>query len=224
MAVLAAATVVRAAPGDPQVVDISKQVADMGKKLNDLTAKGKQAKDGKLAALANCGYGPAQQTFAQWGDPSDYALGPQGDLSTTSGWGLKNVTLVKDHDPYTPGATSLLFSDGGSEAVTPVMCVNLDNPTLRVFLADKGGNGKADLEVDVIYQNLDGGTSKLQVAHLKVNDQWQPSVVIPIGANLLAAASASGWTPVAFDFKVHGLQKNETFTLDGIWVDPCRSR
>jgi hypothetical protein len=47
---------------------------------------------------------------------------------------------------------------------------------------------------------------------------------IPIGVNLLAAASANGWTPVAFDFKVHGLQKGEAFSLDGIYVDPWASR
>jgi hypothetical protein len=48
--------------------------------------------------------------------------------------------------------------------------------------------------------------------------------VIPIGVNLLSAASASGWTPVSFDFKVHGLQKDETFSLEGVYVDPCMSR
>ena len=49
-------------------------------------------------------------------------------------------------------------------------------------------------------------------------------MVIPIGVNLLATASANNWTPVAFDFKVHGLQKNESFSLDGVYVDPWASR
>jgi hypothetical protein len=57
-----------------------------------------------------------------------------------------------------------------------------------------------------------------------VSDEWQPSVVIPIGVNFLSTASAYGWTPVAFKFKVHGLQKGETFSIDGLYVDPWRSR
>ena len=104
------------------------------------------------------------------------------------------------------------------------MCVNVNHPTLRLFLADQGGNGKATLQVKVIYEGLDGHAHQLSVANLKVNEHCQPSVVIPIGLNLLAAASASGWTPVAFDFKVHGLQKGEAFSLDGIYVDPWASR
>ena len=206
-----------------QLVDISRQIGDMQKKLAELQAKGQAARTGKLADAADCGFGDSSQLFLPWGDPAQYSLAPQGDLSSTSGWSLKNVDLSSDHDPFSPGSSSLLFARGDSEAVTPVMCVNLDNPTLRVFVADRGGNGKALLQVKVIYEGLDGHPHKLTIANLKVGDSWQPSVVMPMGVNLLAAASGSGWTPVAFDFTVHGLQKGETFSLDGVYVDPMRS-
>jgi hypothetical protein len=39
-----------------------------------------------------------------------------------------------------------------------------------------------------------------------------------------SAASARGVTAVAFDFKVEGLQKNETLSLDGFYVDPFLPR
>ena len=224
IAVLAATLGVGAARSDSggQLVDISHQIADMQNKLADLAAKGQYARAGKLSALADCGFGPSSQVFLPWGDPAGYSLVPQGDLSSTSDWSLKNVDLADDHDPFSPGATSLVLAKGDSEAVTPVMCVNVDNPSLRLFLADRGGNGKARLQVKVLYENLDGSTHNLMLANLSVDDQWQPSVVIPLGVNLLSAASASGWTPVAFDFKVHGLQKGETFALDGVYVDPLR--
>lgn len=209
---------------DTQLVDISHQLGDMQKKLNELQSKGQLAKAGKLAAVADCGYGDSSQVFLPWGDLASYALVPQGDLADTSGWTFKNVGVTDEHDPFTPGAHSLLFSKGDSEAITPAMCVNLDNPTLRLFLADRGGNGKSHLEVNVIYEDLDGHPHDLTLARLKVDAAWQPSVVVPIGVNLLSAASASGWTPVSFDFKVHGLQKGETFSLDGVYVDPSRSR
>jgi hypothetical protein len=214
----------RADGGDGQLVDISHQMADMQKKLAELHARGATAKTGKLAAAADCSFGEPSQVFLPWGDPANYSLVPQGDLSSTSGWSLKNVELSPDHDPFSPGSGSLLLAKGDSEAVTPVMCVSLDHPTLRLFLADRGGNGKANLQVKVIYEGVDGHTHDLTLANLKVDEEWQPSVVIPIGVNLLATASANNWTPVAFDFKVHGLQKNETFSLDGVYVDPWASR
>jgi hypothetical protein len=217
-------TAVALADDDGQLVDISHQVSDLQRKLDELRAKGQAAKTGKLADAADCSFGAPGQVFLPWGDPADYSLVPQGDLSDTSGWSLKNVGIAPDHDPFTPGSTSLLLARGDSEAVTPVMCVSLDNPTLRLFLADRGGNGKANLQVKIIYEGLDGHVRNLPVANLRVDDQWQPSVVIPIGVNLLAAASANGWTPVAFDFKVHGLQKDESFALDGVYVDPWASR
>jgi len=210
--------------GDPQLVDISHQIGDMQKKLRELESKGRVAREGKLAAAAACGFGASSRVFLPWGDVADYGLIPQGDLSNTSDWSFKNVSVVADHDPFTAGSQSLLFTKGDSEAATPVMCVNLDHPTLRLFAADRGGNGKAHLEVNVLYEDLDGHVRDLTLARLKVGQAWQPSVVIPIGVNILSVASVNGWTPVSFDFKVHGLQKGETFSVDGVYVDPHASR
>jgi hypothetical protein len=210
--------------GDPQLVDISHQVGDMQKKLFELESKGRVAREGKLAAAAECGFGAPSQVFLPWGDFADYGLIPQGDLADTSGWSFKNVAVVDDHDPFTAGSRSLLFTKGDSEAATPVMCVNLDHPTLRIFAADRGGNGKAHLEVKVLYEALDGHVHDLTLARLKVGEAWQPSVVIPIGVNILSVASVNGWTPVSFDFKVHGLQKGETFSVSSVYVDPHASR
>ena len=213
------------ASGDEsQLVDVSHQLGDLGKKLAQLQAQGRWARQGKLAAAAECGFDEPSQVFAPWGDLAGYSLIPSGDLGDLSGWTLKNVTLSDEHDPFTPGAGSLQFAKGDAEALTPVMCVSLDNPTLRLFLADRGGNGKAHLDVRVLYEDLAGKPHTLTVAKLKVDESWQPSVVIPIGVNMLSVASVEGWTPVAFDFKVHGLQKGETFVLDGVYVDPCWSR
>jgi hypothetical protein len=208
---------------DDQVVDISKQLNDMQKKLDELRSKGRTARQGKLAAAAECGFGAPSQVFRAWDDDAEYSLIPQGDLANTDGWTFKNVAVAPEADPFGGGA-SLFFAKGDSQAVTPVMCVNLEHPTLRMFLADRGGNGKAHLEVKVLYEGLDGKAHDLTVARLKVGEDWQPSVVVPIGANVLSVASANGWTPVAFELKVHGLQKGETFSVGGIYVDPCQSR
>ena len=224
LAAFVAAGSVRAETGDDQLLDFSKQMADIQKKVDDLQSRGQSSRTGKLSAAATCGFGSPSQVFLPWGDPATYTLAPQGDLSSTSRWSLKNVEPSLDHDPFVDGAGSLLFAKGDSEAVTPVMCMNVDNPSIRLFLADRGGNGKAKLQVKVLYEGVDGGVHNLTIARLHVDDEWQPSVVIPMGVNLLAAVSAQGWTPVAFDFRVQGLQKGETFSLDGLYVDPWGSR
>ena len=207
-----------------QLVDNSHQLGDLQKKLGELRSRGQLAKAGRLSATADCGFEEPSQVFLPWGDLAGYSLIPQGDLNDTSEWELKNVTHSDEQDPVTNGAGSLVFTKGDSEAVTPVMCVSLDHPTLRLFLADRGGNGKAHLDVSVIYEGLDGNDHDLTLARLKVGPTWEPSLVMPIGVNLLSAASARGWTPVAFEFDVHGLQKGERFSLGGVYVDPLRSR
>ncbi len=144
------------APDSSQLVDTSHQVTQIQQQIAQLQAKGQTARAGKLtaAAASACGFQNASQVFLPWGDPASYALAPQGDLSTTTGWSFKHVTVATDHDPYTAGAGSLLFAQGDSEAVTPAMCVDLTNPTIRLFMKDTGGNGKSDIKVDVLYGDL----------------------------------------------------------------------
>jgi hypothetical protein len=207
-----------------QLVDTSHQVNDIQNKIAQLQAKGQQARSGKLAAAATCGFQNPSQVFAPWGDSANYALAPQGDLSTTTGWSFKNTTVAANHDPFTAGTNSLLFAQGDSEAVTPAMCVDLTNPTIRLFIKDSGGNGKSDVKVDVLYEDLNGNIQHLTLAKLRASSSWAPSITIPIAVNILSAASARGVTAVAFDFKVEGLQKNETLSLDGFYVDPFLAR
>jgi hypothetical protein len=224
-----AASSARADSGTPpaptsQLVDTSHQVTDIQKQIGQMQAKGQAARSGKLAAGATCGFQNASQIFAPWGDPASYALAPQGDLATTTGWTFKHTVLAADHDPFTPATSSLLFAQGDSEAISPAMCVDLSNPTMRFFLKDTGGTGKSDVKVDVLYEDLNGNIQHLTLAKLRVGPAWAPSITIPIAVNILSTANASGLTAVAFDFKVEGLQKNETLSLDGFYVDPFLSR
>jgi hypothetical protein len=207
-----------------QLVDTSHQVDDIENKIAQLQARGQSARSGKLAAAATCGFQNPSQVFAPWGDSASYALAPQGDVSTTTGWSFKHTTVAADHDPFTAGTNSLLFAQGDSEAVTPAMCVDLTNPTIRLFMKDTGGNGKSDVKVDVLYEDLNGNIQHLTLAKLRAGSSWSPSITIPIAVNILSAASARGVTAVAFDFKVEGLQKNETLSLDGFYVDPFLAR
>jgi hypothetical protein len=209
---------------DPQLLDVSKQVSGIEKKMNDLLAHGRWATAGKLLQDADCGYGEPAQVFASWGDNAMYTLAPQGDLSATDGWTLsKQATVAPSSDPFSGATHSLQFAKG-AEAATPAMCVNLDNPTIRFFVRDLGGNGKAQLKVDVLYEDFSGHVKHLTIAKLRAGSEWQPSVIVPMYMNMLAAASSSGLTAVAFRFKAEGLQKDETLSISSLLVDPFSSR
>jgi hypothetical protein len=210
--------------GDSQILDVSKQVSGIQKHLDDLLAHGRWARAGKLVSSADCSYGAAEQVFLPWADDAVYELAPQGDFSTTSGWTLsKGTAVVPGGDPFTGVGQSLALGKDG-QAATPAMCVNLSNPTIRFFTRDVGGNGKADLKVDVLYEDFDGHVKHLTIARVRAGSEWQPSVIVPFYMNLLAAASSSGVTAVAFQFKAEGLQKDESLSISSLYVDPFNSR
>jgi hypothetical protein len=222
-----AATAAKADDGtgdDAQLEDVSKQVSSIERKMDELLAHGQWARAGTLLAGADCGFGDPSSRFAAWGDDASYVLAPQGDLSATDGWTLnKQATVVPLADPFSGAQQSLQFAKG-AEAATPAMCVNLDNPTIRFFIRDRGGNDKSQLKIDVLYEDFGGHVKHLTIAKLRAGSEWEPSVILPMYMNVLALASPSGVTAVAFRFKAEGLQKNETLSISSLYVDPFRSR
>jgi hypothetical protein len=222
-AAAAAPGVAADSPGE-QLVDVSKQVASIQKKMDDLRAHGRWSRRGELLEGADCGYGDAARIFAPWADIAMYALAPQGDFSPSDDWTLdKEATVVDGADPYSGAGRSLELAKG-AEAASPAMCVNLDNPTIRFFAKDVGGNGKSNLKVDVLYEDFDGHVKHLTVAKLRLGTEWQPSAIVPMYMNFLALASPDGVTAVAFNFKAEGLQKDETLSISSLYVDPFSSR
>jgi hypothetical protein len=229
MAFLATAATSASAGGgtagdDAQLLDVSKQVEGIEKKMNDLLARGQWARAGRLLSGADCGFAEPSPFFAAWGDMAGYALAPEGDLSTTDGWTFnKQATVVPGADPFSGAAQSLQLAKG-AEAATPAMCVNLDHPTIRFFVRDIGGNEKSHLKVDVLYEDFGGHVKHLTIAKLKAGDDWQPSLIVPMYMNMLALAAPNGLTAVAFRFKAQGVQKDEALSISGIYVDPFSSR
>jgi hypothetical protein len=223
-AVTASAAMAESGSAGSQLLDVSHRVGDLQKKMNELLGRGQQARAGKLLLGAECGYDDPSAVFAAWGDPALYALAPGGDLSSTEDWTLdKRARVVTDADPFSGAAQSLELPKD-AEAGTPAMCVNLDNPTLRFFARDVGGNGKSNLKVDMLYEDFDGHVKHMTVAKLRVGSEWQPSLILPIYVNMLALASPTGLTAVALEFKAEGLQKDEVLSISSIYVDPFSSR
>ena len=207
---------------DAQLEDVSKQVLSIENKIEELLSHGRWARAGALLASADCSYDDPSSQFAAWGDDASYVLAPQGDLSATDGWTLnKQATVVSSTDPFSGASHSLQLSKG-AQAGTPAMCVTLDNPTIRFFVKDSGGNEKSQLKVEVLYEDFDGHIRRLTIARLRAGSEWEPSLILPIYMNVLALASPSGVTAVAFRFKAEGLQNDETLSISSLYVDPLK--
>ena len=212
-----------ASANDEELVDVSKKMSEIQKKMDDLRGKGRWARRGELSAAAICGDRASSQVFASWGDAAEYVPAPQGDAEDISAWDLDDdVSIVQENAPFSSGFRSLLLNDGG-EAVTPVMCISAFHPTIRFFAANTG-SPESTLEVEVIYEDLDGHRKKLKIARLRGSEDWRPSLVVPIHVNRLAAASEDGLTAVALKFKAKDVKsKGRGWKLDDLYVDPWKS-
>jgi hypothetical protein len=212
---------------DDELVDVSKTTSEIQKKLHELRGKGRSARKGELSAAAVCGDDSTSQVFAPWGDTADYTRAPEGDLESTGGWELdkNDVTVIDENSPFSAGSKSLLLGDKG-EAVTPVMCISTAHPTIR-FFAQNTGSPESTLEIEVLYENVDGHTKKLRVAKLRGSDEWRPTRIVPIHVNVLAAASEDGLTAIALKFKakdVRSKERHRGWKIDDVLVDPFKAR
>jgi hypothetical protein len=89
------------------------------------------------AASSGCSAPPVSQAFLPWGDQNDYFLAQGGDFESTSGWTFSGgARLVSGSEPFVatgkPGKTSLSMPTGGV-ALSPVLCLTPDNPSIRFF-------------------------------------------------------------------------------------------
>jgi hypothetical protein len=216
--------VAHAGGDDEAIIDVSKTVSSIEKKMDELRSRGRWAREGALSLGAVCREEVAAPVFAPWGDSANFVPAPEGDFESPSAWTLnKHASLSTQNSPFSSGASSLLLGDKG-EAVSPAMCVSALHPTFR-FFAVNGASAESKLEVEILYEGLDGKVKNLKVARLSGGDSWMPSLTIPLHVNMLAAASEDGLTAVAFKFKTYGAKtKDGGWLIDDVFVDPFLSR
>jgi hypothetical protein len=225
LSALALAVVSTAQAGDEEeLINVSKAVSSLEKKMDELRAHGRWAREGALSLSAVCDDYEPSQVFAPWGDLASYVPAPEGDLESSAGWTLnKHASLSAQNSPFSAGGTSLFLGEKG-EAISPAMCVSVLHPTFRFFTLN-GATAESKLEVEVLYEGLDGKVKKLKLARLAGGSSWAPSRVIPLHVNMIAAASEDGFTAVAFKFKAHGAKSEDGgWLIDDLLVDPFLSR
>src|SRR3954454_11093642 len=174
-----------------------------------------------VKSATNCTTPPLEQPFTHWGDNSSYVLAPQGSFeSGAGGWSLQNAAVTSGNESYNVGGASdshsLKIAPGGS-AVTPTICVGLDRPTLRFFARSSGGLlGLSTMAVSVRVETSLGLLAELPIGVVLPSGSWQPSLPLPILANLLPLLPGQ-MTPVQFRFTP---LLGATFWVDDVYVDP----
>jgi hypothetical protein len=176
-----------------------------------------------VKTVTNCDAQIFEQPFLRWADPMNYVLAPAGTLeSSTSQWSLTGgAKVVAGNEPFyvhAPKEASSLSLPAGSSATTRAMCVGLDHPTLRFFVRNQGTT-VSSLRVDVLFEDATGVVRTLTVGTVAgTASSWQPSIPMPIVANLLPLLPGQ-LTPVSFRFTPAG----GSWTIDDVYVDPRRS-
>jgi len=168
--------------------------------------------------VARCEGRVIEQPFTAWEDPADYFLAPDGDFSAgAAGWGLDGATVVEDNEPWNVHGSETAAAvriDSGASATSPLICVGLDDPTMR-FFARSTGDAAGTLDVEVLYTDGDGNEQALTIGTQTADGalEWTPVAPLPITANTYEMM-------VAFRFTAHGT--DSSWLIDDVYVDPYR--
>jgi hypothetical protein len=171
--------------------------------------------------LPTCG--TASPVFAGVdGDRSSYfAFANNGFESGANGWSLgRGAYVTNGNEPWYAngnGSHSLALAPGAS-ATSPSFCVNLLDPSGRMFARALGAND--DLQVQVIFHGLTGNlTGILNVGSLSAGDydSWRPSERFN---SLLALPLLTRYAQI----RVTNTGSRGTWQIDDAFIDPCLSR
>jgi hypothetical protein len=174
-----------------------------------------------VSSATSCDAQTYEQPFLPWADVANYVLAPGGTFENgATGWTLSGgasvVTGDEPFDVHAAGETQGLSLPAGSSATSGSMCVGIEHPTLRLF-ARNTGFVLSTLKVEVLFEDASGDVHSLPIGLLTASSSFQPTVVMPVVANLLTLLPDER-TAVAFRFTPHG----GNWRIDDVYVDPYR--
>ncbi len=167
------------------------------------------------------------QAFKQVdGDPNCYFLAPGGNFEGGApGWTLAGgAALVAGNN--TAGGdivsnTTSLSLPAGSSATSPLVTVTALDPWLR-FFARNTGAASSRLGVTVLFTLPNGKPGSLLIAKVSASGTWKATAAYSYVMNVLANASPTGTTNVAFRFAP--LDSAGKWRIDDLWIDPLKHR
>jgi hypothetical protein len=198
---------------------------------------------GRMLSLAAAGVaalalaGPAQAActqpastplFSAFGDGASYFLAPDGGFEAGAGSWLKTSAVsVNDNEPWhvTGGSKGLLLKGGGASATSPGTCVDLANPSVRLFYKSTptGGVDSSYLMVEAMLTSKIGTTTTI-LGTVNPNTAWAPTPVFDLrgatNAHLHSGIAGNDTATLKLRFTV--MNSGSSYTLDDVAVDPFR--
>jgi hypothetical protein len=179
-----------------------------------------------VQSATSCDDQALSQPFVRWLDPLSYTVAPGGGFEAGGpAWKLAgNAAVVAGNEPYYVGGkdhTRSLRLPSGSSVTSPVMCVGLAHPTVRMFTKVSGGVPLlSSLRIEALVEDNLGLIKSLPVLAVPLGSQWGPTLPGLLVANLLPLLPGDR-TPIAFRITAVG---PGTWSVDDVYVDPWGHR
>lgn len=176
-----------------------------------------------VASAPSCEAQPLSTPFLPWLDPLSYELAPDGGFEdASSAWrltgGAAKVAGNESHYVRSRSDTRSLKLPPGATATSATTCVGLGNPTVRLF-ARNTGSPLSTLRVEVRLEDAAGRVRTVPVGVVTGTPSWQPTLPIPIVANLLPLLPGQR-TPIEVRFTARGA--GGEWRIDDVYIDPLR--
>jgi hypothetical protein len=177
-----------------------------------------------VASAASCDAQNFEQPFLPWADVASYVLAPAGTFEcANASWSLSGGAAVTDgnetYSVHGAGEAQSLSLPAGSSATSGAMCVGIEHPTLRIFTRNTG-SPTSKLNVEVLFEDATGAVRSLPIGTLTGSASWQPSVLMPVVANLLPLLPGER---TAVEFRFSAGSDGGAWQIDDVYVDPYRS-
>jgi hypothetical protein len=171
-------------------------------------------------ASGTCPSGATSTPFSQFGDKASYSLLAGGSFESGSpGWTLSNAKVVSGNESYSvAGGSHSLAVEANGSAVSPAVCVSLENPSFRFFARQTSGSW-AVLNVSLLWIDSSGNTHKTTVGSLQTGTSWSASPVMQLATTLpLTQASEAVSVKLVFSPEASG----GAWAIDDVYIDPYR--
>jgi hypothetical protein len=167
-------------------------------------------------AAVSCTPGAGAQVFLPWNDSRSYVLAPGGDFESPAGWTLAGGAVVGSGNESfyvhaRSDSKSLIIPVGGS-AVTPSICIDPTQPTLRFWMNGPSAHSGVKLNVDMTYTDQFGNVKTTSMGTINGSRSWDLSHSLGIPQKLASPT-------VQFRFTVTG-RGSASFKLDDVYIDP----
>jgi hypothetical protein len=166
------------------------------------------------------------QPFHSWQDTNWYALAPgqSADQFTGAGWVLSGGAKIVTTTLADGTTNSVLDLPGGSQAVSPTVCLTSAYPEARMMVSDVSGNNGGKVGFSVSYAGTASATTPTQTRTFKttgnqgVSGDWM--LTDPVN---LQPSATPGWQPMHITLVPSGSKKAD-FRIYNLYLDPRMSR